>query len=106
MTDARNKRLAREVIDCQKDTSVRLLPFEPASNSTSRDSTKQLTLTIFFLQSGITIRSVGESLDHLIGSFPGPGETSYEGGRFEVDIVVPDRVSFLLRAESGVGSRS
>ncbi|BGP41831.1 Ubiquitin-conjugating enzyme E2 1 [Rhodotorula kratochvilovae] len=61
---ARAKRLVRELQECQKDTS------------------------------GLTIAQVGDSLDHFIGSFPGPEGTSYEGGRFEVDIRAPERYPF------------
>ncbi|KAL8290547.1 hypothetical protein RQP46_002805 [Phenoliferia psychrophenolica] len=40
-------------------------------------------------ESTIAIRTVGDSLVHLVGSFMGPAGTPYEGGRFEVDIHVP-----------------
>ncbi|BGP56831.1 hypothetical protein JCM8202_006019 [Rhodotorula sphaerocarpa] len=61
---ARNKRLTREFQECQKDTS------------------------------GVTIEQVGDSLDHFVGSFPGPEGTAYDGGRFVVDIVAPPRYPF------------
>lgn len=56
MSSARDKRLAREVADCKRDT-----------------------------KSGITVETIGESSDltHLIGSFPGPAGSPYEGGVFE-----------------------
>jgi ubiquitin-conjugating enzyme (huntingtin interacting protein 2) len=34
--------------------------------------------------SNISIELVDESPYHLIGGFPGPEDTPYEGGRFEV----------------------
>ncbi|GAA6053948.1 hypothetical protein JCM3770_004636 [Rhodotorula araucariae] len=60
----RAKRLARELAECHKDTS------------------------------GLSIAQVGDSLDHFVGSFPGPTGTAYEGGRFEVDIRAPERYPF------------
>ncbi|BGP18111.1 hypothetical protein JCM10213_004214 [Rhodosporidiobolus nylandii] len=61
---ARNKRLARELQECQKD------------------------------KSGLTIRQEGDALDKFVGSFPGPEGTAYEGGRFEVAIEAPGRYPF------------
>ncbi|KAJ8292757.1 Ubiquitin-conjugating enzyme E2 1 [Rhodotorula toruloides] len=61
---ARNKRLLREFQDIQKDTT------------------------------GLRIEQVGDSLDHFVGSFPGPSGSPYEGGRFEVDIQPPPRYPF------------
>ncbi|GEM10216.1 ubiquitin-conjugating enzyme [Rhodotorula toruloides] len=61
---ARNKRLLREFQDIQRDTS------------------------------GLKIEQVGDSLDHFVGSFPGPSGSPYEGGRFEVDIQPPLRYPF------------
>ncbi|POY70021.1 hypothetical protein BMF94_6958 [Rhodotorula taiwanensis] len=62
---ARNKRLTREFQECQKDP-----------------------------KSGITILQVGDSLSHFTGSFPGPEGTSYEGGRFVVDIGTAPSLAF------------
>ncbi|GAA5935656.1 hypothetical protein JCM3775_003375 [Rhodotorula graminis] len=42
----------------------------------------------------IDVVQVGDSIDHFVGSFNGPSGTAYEGGRFEVDIVAPDRYPF------------
>jgi ubiquitin-conjugating enzyme (huntingtin interacting protein 2) len=39
--------------------------------------------------SGISIDLIDNSPFHLKGSFPGPRDTPYEGGTFEVDIVIP-----------------
>ncbi|GAA6003564.1 uncharacterized protein JCM10292_000418 [Rhodotorula paludigena] len=61
---ARNKRLARELQECQKD------------------------------KSGIHLAQVDDAIDKFIGSFPGPTGTSYEGGRFEVSIEAPPRYPF------------
>jgi len=36
------------------------------------------------------IELIDDSLFHLRGSFKGPDDSPYEGGHFEVDIVVPD----------------
>ncbi|KAK4049815.1 Ubiquitin-conjugating enzyme E2 1 [Microbotryomycetes sp. JL201] len=65
---SRNKRLAREVLDCQKDAD----------------------------KSGISIRIVGDpdSLTHFVGTFPGPVGTPYEGGTFEVNIEAPAKYPF------------
>ncbi|TNY17851.1 ubiquitin-conjugating enzyme/RWD-like protein, partial [Rhodotorula diobovata] len=42
----------------------------------------------------IDVHPVGDSVDHFIGTFSGPQGTSYQGGRFDVDIVAPDRYPF------------
>ncbi|GAA5916491.1 hypothetical protein JCM8208_006389 [Rhodotorula glutinis] len=42
----------------------------------------------------IDVVQVGDSIDHFLGSFNGPTGTAYERGRFEVDIVAPDRYPF------------
>ncbi|GAA5902797.1 uncharacterized protein JCM6883_007247 [Sporobolomyces salmoneus] len=60
---ARAKRLARELQECKKDTSIE-------------------------------IEQVNDSIDHFVGSFPGPTGTSYEGGWFKVDIQAPERYPF------------
>jgi len=65
MTDARLRRVNKEIADCKKDK-----------------------------QSNIVIDMVDESPFHLIGSFPGPPDTPYEGGHFSVDIVIPDSYPF------------
>lgn len=44
---------------------------------------------------GITITLVDGSLYHLVGCFPGPVDTPYQGGMFSVDIQVPDRYPFV-----------
>ncbi|GAA5968186.1 hypothetical protein JCM3765_003696 [Sporobolomyces pararoseus] len=61
---ARAKRLARELQECQKDSVVQIE------------------------QVG------GDSIDHFIGSFPGPTGTPYEGGWFKVDVIAPERYPF------------
>ncbi|KAH7099172.1 ubiquitin-conjugating enzyme/RWD-like protein [Auriculariales sp. MPI-PUGE-AT-0066] len=65
MTDARLRRVNKEIADCKKDTASR-----------------------------ITIELVDESPFHLVGSFDGPEGTPYEGGRYQVDIVVPPTYPF------------
>ncbi|KAF8649013.1 hypothetical protein AX16_006127 [Volvariella volvacea WC 439] len=63
--DARLRRVNKEIADCKNDKS-----------------------------SNIAIELVDESPFHLKGSFPGPEGTPYQGGRFEVDIVIPDSYPF------------
>jgi len=63
--DARLRRVNKEITDCKNDKS-----------------------------SQIKIDLIDESPFHLKGSFPGPQETPYEGGHFEVDIVIPESYPF------------
>ncbi|KAI0917678.1 hypothetical protein AcW2_007754 [Taiwanofungus camphoratus] len=63
--DARLRRLNKEIADCKNDRSSR-----------------------------ITIDLVDNSPYHLIGAFDGPEGTPYEGGHFQVDIVIPDSYPF------------
>ncbi|CAD6572136.1 MAG: hypothetical protein CYPHOPRED_004728 [Cyphobasidiales sp. Tagirdzhanova-0007] len=66
MSDPRSKRIAREVQDVRKDKA-----------------------------SLITVESVvADDLTHLKGTFLGPEGTPYEGGVFDVDIVVPPQYPF------------
>lgn len=44
--------------------------------------------------SGVSARPKGDNISHLLGSIQGPGDTSYEGGIFEVDITVPNDYPF------------
>ncbi|KAJ9676546.1 hypothetical protein PVL29_021855 [Vitis rotundifolia] len=44
--------------------------------------------------SGINVKPKGDSLTHLIGTIPGPVGTPYEGGIFQIDIVLPDGYPF------------
>ncbi|KAG2743793.1 hypothetical protein P692DRAFT_20809890 [Suillus brevipes Sb2] len=63
--DARLRRVNKEITDCKNDKS-----------------------------SNIKIDLIDSSPFHLKGSFPGPQDTPYEGGHFEVDIVIPDSYPF------------
>jgi ubiquitin-protein ligase len=54
--------------------------------------------------SGVTADIVGDNLQHLIGSVPGPKDTPYEGGLFRVDIQLdaqypfaPPKMRFMTR---------
>jgi len=63
--DARLRRVNKEIADCKNDKA-----------------------------SQIQIDLVENSPFHLIGSFDGPEDTPYEGGHFEVDIVIPESYPF------------
>ncbi|KAJ7660429.1 ubiquitin-conjugating enzyme/RWD-like protein [Mycena rosella] len=63
--DARLRRVNKEIADCKNDKT-----------------------------SNIRIDLVDSSPFHLKGSFPGPEDTPYQGGHFEVDIVIPDSYPF------------
>ncbi|KAJ6505768.1 ubiquitin-conjugating enzyme/RWD-like protein [Mycena vitilis] len=63
--DARLRRVNKEIADCKNDKT-----------------------------SNIRIDLVDASPFHLKGSFPGPEDTPYEGGLFEVDILIPDSYPF------------
>ncbi|KAJ6527125.1 ubiquitin-conjugating enzyme/RWD-like protein [Mycena capillaripes] len=63
--DARLRRVNKEIADCKNDKT-----------------------------SNIRIDLVDSSPFHLKGSFPGPEDTPYEGGLFEVDIIIPDSYPF------------
>ncbi|THH05896.1 hypothetical protein EW145_g4465 [Phellinidium pouzarii] len=62
---ARLRRVQKEILDCKSDKS-----------------------------SNITLDPVDNSLYHLKGSFKGPEGTPYEGGNYDVDIVVPESYPF------------
>jgi len=63
--DARLRRVNKEIADCKNDKS-----------------------------SGIKIELIDDSPFHLRGSFPGPEDTPYSGGKYEVDIVIPESYPF------------
>ncbi|PLW05284.1 hypothetical protein PCANC_28130 [Puccinia coronata f. sp. avenae] len=63
---SRNKRVMKEIQDCQRESA----------------------------SSQINIQMIGEDLSKLRGQFPGPPNSPYEGGTFEVAIEVPVRYPF------------
>ncbi|KAI6017410.1 ubiquitin-conjugating enzyme/RWD-like protein [Pisolithus microcarpus] len=63
--DARLRRVNKEIADCKNDKT-----------------------------SNIRIDLIDSSPFHLKGSFPGPKDTPYDGGVFEVDIVIPESYPF------------
>lgn len=67
MTTTRERRLAKELSDIHSDrdnSGVFAQPLDPAN------------------------------LTHLKGTFPGPPDTPYAGGTFQIDIVIPDNYPF------------
>ncbi|KIR36863.1 ubiquitin-conjugating enzyme E2 1 [Cryptococcus deuterogattii CA1014] len=65
MSATRLRRVQKEIKDCAKDKT-----------------------------SGITIEMIDDSPFHLVGAFPGPPDTPYEGGYYEVDIQIPETYPF------------
>ncbi|WVO13390.1 hypothetical protein L204_101005 [Cryptococcus depauperatus] len=65
MSEARLRRVQKEIRDCAKDKD-----------------------------SNIAIEMIDENPFHLIGAFPGPPDTPYEGGYYEVDIQIPEAYPF------------
>ncbi|GJJ15357.1 hypothetical protein Clacol_009633 [Clathrus columnatus] len=63
--DARLRRVNKEIADCKNDKT-----------------------------SNITITLIDDSPFHLKGTFPGPEGTPYEGGIYDVDIVIPESYPF------------
>ncbi|CAL5441665.1 unnamed protein product [Camellia sinensis] len=45
--------------------------------------------------SGISIKPEGDHLTHLAGTIPGPLATPYEGGTFNIDIILPEMGTLL-----------
>jgi len=65
MASNRSRRIAKELLDIQQDTSSR-----------------------------IYCESLGDDISHLRASFQGPGESPYEGGTYIVDVKIPDNYPF------------
>ncbi|EPQ26265.1 uncharacterized protein PFL1_06200 [Pseudozyma flocculosa PF-1] len=65
MSDARLRRVTKEINDCKNDKS-----------------------------SGVDVVMVDESPYHLIGTFPGPENSPYDGGMFDVDIHISEGYPF------------
>ncbi|ETS63765.1 hypothetical protein PaG_02083 [Moesziomyces aphidis] len=65
MGDARLRRINKEINDCKNDKA-----------------------------SGIQVSLIDDSPFHLVGTFPGPENSPYEKGTFDVDIVVPEGYPF------------
>ncbi|CAE6375781.1 unnamed protein product [Rhizoctonia solani] len=63
--DARLRRVNKEIADCKNDKT-----------------------------SKISIDLIDDNPFHLCGSFPGPEDTPYQGGIYQVDIVIPDSYPF------------
>ena len=66
MASSRERRLAKELQDIQADKD----------------------------NSGISVVPVEGSLTRLKGSFPGPPDTVYAGGTYQIDIQIPDNYPF------------
>jgi ubiquitin-conjugating enzyme (huntingtin interacting protein 2) len=62
MASNRARRVAKEIADIHND-KISKITIEPAS---------------------------GDDLTHLKGSFEGPGQTPYEGGKYIIDIRIPN----------------
>ncbi|GAA95025.1 uncharacterized protein L969DRAFT_89413 [Mixia osmundae IAM 14324] len=80
MTDARQRRLMKEIRDCARDASTSGITIRLAGADLDEDP-------------GSALASGGD-ISHLIGVFKGPESSPYEGGIFEVDIVVPPTYPF------------
>jgi len=63
--DARLRRVNKEIADCKNDKT-----------------------------SNVQIELIENSPFHLKGTFQGPEDTPYEGGRFDIDIVIPEAYPF------------
>lgn len=60
----------------------------------ARRVTKELTDIKNDPVSQIKVEPVGDSLSKLVGQFGGPPGTPYEGGTFDVDILIPNEYPF------------
>ena len=64
------------------------------ASSRERRVTKELQDIEKDRDSGVTVRLVNDSLKNLIGTIPGPPDTPYAGGTYEVEITIPDQYPF------------
>jgi ubiquitin-conjugating enzyme (huntingtin interacting protein 2) len=64
------------------------------SSNRSRRIAKELKDLKNDPQSHIDVEIVRDDMNHLKGSFPGPMETPYEGGKYYVDIRIPNEYPF------------
>jgi ubiquitin-conjugating enzyme (huntingtin interacting protein 2) len=67
MASSRERRIAKELADIHADSVQSQVQAQPLDHS---------------------------DLTHLKGTFPGPPDTPYAGGRYQVDIVIPDGYPF------------
>lgn len=68
---------------------------------------KELTEVAKDTASGVTVRTMGDSLSHMEGTIEGPKDTVYENGVFKLDIVLtesypfePPKVKFITRVSA------
>jgi hypothetical protein len=96
--DARLRRVNKEIAGKYNDESRR--SFQPADRSLRKDCKADK-------QSLITVELVDDSPFHLVGSFPGPVDTPYEGGHYEVvssfDSAIHDIFKYELDAPLATG---
>lgn len=67
MASSRERRISKELADIHADKDNSGVQAQPLDNS---------------------------DVTHLKGTFPGPPDTPYAGGRYQVDIVIPDTYPF------------
>ena len=65
MASARGRRIAKEIADAKADKNAQ-----------------------------VEIETTGDDMSNLKGTFPGPPDTPYEGGKFMVEIKIPSEYPF------------